>query len=330
MIKKTESFHKLESAVCASLSQMSLVPIGRIDSVPNTSKYAPKCGRDDDISALKNIFFYMAKLNEITVKSQSLCKGKVSSGFSLRDNLVAIANYIFNYSKKRSIRYVELGPEPHKSTFILQTLQNLGADISSYVGIDINPQSENTMRLSLSSVIPENKFLYVIHDYKTFDIENIGHHNGLTIFTMMGFEEGNELPDTISDILSNLMQPGDILLSEMQILSTSGFSPFIEFYELSEMKKFSREICKRFNFVSTDDHAIFIIPVKTCIGNVMTAATIIPYKKNRTFRYLLTNCCLKYTLEQFRQVRLYCGRFRILDEFISGDRTVVYQLSVRL
>ncbi|MFC0269040.1 hypothetical protein, partial [Kushneria aurantia] len=52
-------------------------------------------------------------------------------------------------------------------------------------------------------------------------------------------------------------------------------------------------------------------------------------KYNGSERYLLTNCCLKYTRQQFKEVREREGTFRVIDEFLTGDETIAYQFAIR-
>lgn len=39
----------------------------------------------------------------------------------------------------------------------------------------------------------------------------------LTVVTNLGFQEGNDLPTRIGPMLTRITQPGDLLLSEMQV-----------------------------------------------------------------------------------------------------------------
>ena len=319
----------LESTVRNSLGSFTPLSISEIDTVANAEKYAKS---DNDVSQdgqyLEDIFGYMSELNKMVADGNAICADN-SGKDSLYDSLLRTADYISQQSDGASVRYIEIGPEPHKTKLILKRLTENRVNLTSYVGLDINPESEKHMRMVLEPVIGKHRFSYMVNDYNKLDYSCFGFHDGITIMTMMGFQEGNEMPLKMLNILENLTRKGDFLLSEMQLSSFSGWKPIIDFYSLQHMQSFSQKICERIEIKATGQHKIFLTPIDTELGPIMTAATIVPYQSGEGARYLLTNCCFKYTREQFRAVRQYKNTFKVVKEFLSGDQTVSYQLALR-
>lgn len=233
----------------------------------------------------------MAELNKAAVNSTSLCAG--NGNISIRDCLYRTADFIATQAHGKPIRYIEIGPEPHKTTLILERLEKRKIKLGGYIGIDINPRSEMRMYQALEPIIGPERFHYMIADYNTLTADDLETYEGLTVVTMLGFQEGNETPKKMAGILAELTKPGDLLLSEMQLTSSRGYGPIIDFYNSHPMRQFSDSVCKRNQIVAADQHSIFVIPIDTKLGGIMVAATIVPYEHNGSGRYLLTNCCLK-------------------------------------
>lgn len=57
---------------------------------------------------------------------------------------------------------------------------------------------------------------------------------------MLGFEEGNLHPAEIRHLLANALTPRDLFLSEMQLLPKENWLPIFGFYDLPEMRRFSK------------------------------------------------------------------------------------------
>tara|TARA_B100000508_G_scaffold132750_1_gene121968 strand:- start:847 stop:1836 length:990 start_codon:yes stop_codon:yes gene_type:complete len=325
----TEYEDNLEVIVRDSLGCFTPLSADQIDTVSNASKYSiSENDRDAGSSSLEDVFGYMAALNKMAVSGNGICADR-SGNASLHDGLISTADYISHKVNGASVRYIEIGPEPYKTELIIKRLIGNGVDLTSYIGLDINPESEKAMRLALEPVVGKQRFSYKINDYNELQSSSFGFHDGITVVTMMGFQEGNELPRKMLRILKKLTSKGDLLLSEMQLSSLAGWKPIIDFYSLQPMKQFSQKICERAQLKPAGQHRIFLTPIETELGPVMTAATVIPYKLFDHHRYLLTNCCLKYTKDQFRAARKKENDFQIVKEFFSGDQTVAYQLTLR-
>lgn len=294
--------------------------------IPNKEKYGYAEGMESNAS-LDKIFSFMSSLNKIAVTDNNICRGE--SGPSLREVVIKTAGSIKNHIGSVPVKYIEVGPEPYKTSLLMSSMESRGVEISEYVGLDINPRSRNTMEEALKGLLPEQEFSYIVKDYNEVDREEFGNFEGRTIITMLGFQEGNETPEKMQSLLKRITRSGDILISEMQVLGDSGVEGIVDFYKLAEMKSFSKMVCVRENFKPIEGHKIFMAPIQSNLGEVFTIATLVPVHSSGKKHLALTNCCLKYSREQFRSARTKNGYFRILDEIVTGDKTVVYQISER-
>ena len=190
----TEYEDNLEVIVRDSLGCFTPLSADQIDTVSNASKYSiSENDRDAGSSSLEDVFGYMAALNKMAVSGNGICADR-SGNASLHDSLISTADYISHKVNGASVRYIEIGPEPYKTELIIKRLIGNGVDLTSYIGLDINPESEKAMRLALEPVVGKQRFSYKINDYNELQSSSFGFHDGITVVTMMGFQEGNELP----------------------------------------------------------------------------------------------------------------------------------------
>ncbi|KAF7179375.1 hypothetical protein CNMCM7691_008308 [Aspergillus felis] len=334
----------------ALVSQKSIQP-EQLIVLDNSSKYQPH-GFKQNTSQEQNlaaIFNTMATLNRMALEDPRTCAGKL--GPSFRDALLQAADEIATLADNRPIRYVELGPEPWKSRAILERLLAAGVKLRQYVGIDINPESEQTMRKALVPVIGEERFSYWVEDFYKCSVagfpkpkdETTSTEDLVTVVTNLGFQEGNDLPARIGPMLKSITRPGDILLSEMQVFGGGADPGLIEqFYQHPEMNRFSGLVGECFESGSdgaaaasgsgasaSRKHVFYLVPLQTEIGSVNVATTLAPVRVNGHKKYVLTNSCLKYTREQFQQAREYSGDFVVKLWQETGDKSVVFQVSQR-
>ena len=131
----------------------------------NSSKYQPNGfqSNTNPEANLAAIIKTMANLNQTALEDPAICAG--SHGPSVRGALLEATDEIASLAAGRSIRYIELGPEPWKSRVILTQLLAVGAQLQQYVGVDINPESEQTMRDTLVPVIGADRFTYWVEDF---------------------------------------------------------------------------------------------------------------------------------------------------------------------
>ena len=205
----------------------------------------------------------MANLNRMALGDPSLCAGE--HGPSFRDALFNAASELANLVKGRPLRYVELGPEPIKSRAILIQMLAAGVQLQQYVGVDINPASEEVMRQTLVPLVGIDRFTYLNVDFykcSMADYPNPGGATGaqedcVTVVTNLGFQEGNDLRSRIAPMLKCLTRPGDLLLSEMQVFQGSTGEragtgelkavAIEQFHQLPEMRRFSVLVGQRFD-----------------------------------------------------------------------------------
>ena len=300
----------------------------------------------------------MANLNRMALGDPSPCAGE--HGPSFRDALFSAARELAKLAKGRPLRYVELGPEPIKSCAILTRLLSAGVQLRQYIGVDINPESEEVMRQTLVPVIGTDRFSYLIADFYKCSLADFPNPMGragapedcVTVVTNLGFQEENDLPSRTGTMLMCLTRPGDLLLSEMQVLPGStgegagtrevAAAAIERFYQLSEMQRFSvlvgqRLACggRQLPTVASDGESeqqeclFHPVPLRTEIGSVNVAATLVAVGVDGVKKYVLTNSCLKYTRDQFQRAREAFGSFVVVSSQETGDKSVVIQIAER-
>ena len=96
---------------------------------------------------------------------------------------------------------------------------------------------------------PELRVNYLTVSFEDLQSTDIQKPDIPLLFTMLGFEEGNEAPSEMERFLSKITKKGDLLISEMQLLSRLDMSPI--FYKEELMKKnrdlFSNEYLETLN-----------------------------------------------------------------------------------
>ncbi|KAJ7096029.1 hypothetical protein C8R43DRAFT_1092421 [Mycena crocata] len=307
-------------------------------------------------NSLNQIVDTMAKVNRMALESNTLCAG--SRGPSFRDALLGAVTQVAQITNGRRLRYVELGPEPWKSSAILVHLLAAGVQLASYVGIDINPKSEATMRDALLPIVGAERFAYLIADFYKCTANDIpeppsdscGDDNYMTVITNLGFQEGNDLPERTGPMLSSLTRPGDLVLSEMQVVRTlrseANEDIIKDFYHHPEMRRFSGLVGRQFDPACSlrpgegndteslrfkgPEYLFNLVPTQTEIGDVKVATTLISARINGAKRYVLTNSCLKYTVGQFNLARETTGTFAVRKVLRTGDKSVVFHVAERV
>lgn len=335
----------------------------------NSDKYCPDAIKPaapeehDEEKSLEAIFETMAALNRAALSDQTLCtRPGEEGGLSFRSALLSATDELARLAAGRPVRYVELGPEPWKSQMILTHLLQAGVQLCQYVGIDINPKSEKTMRAALEPVLGAERFAYLIADFYKTSADDLppvpgNPENVVSVMTNLGFQEGNDLPSRLGPMLASLTRPGDLLLSEMQVLPPGDgddATAVEDFYHLPEMLKFSSLVGKKFDRRFNLDHYsssssssssdsldrsltggdyeyIFrLVPLDVSgVGQVRVATTLVSLPTATGKSYVLTNSCIKYTREQFERAREALGKFGVRSCKETGDRSVVFQIAER-
>ncbi|GKZ82064.1 hypothetical protein AnigIFM56816_006594 [Aspergillus niger] len=327
------------------------IPVEKIIILDNSVKYCPDgLVRYANKPNLAGIFDTMSNLNRMALCDSRLCTGQSQHGPSFHEALAQVTNDIFSFANGRPIRYIELGPEPWKSSAILNQLLTMGIALHQYIGIDINPESEMTMREALVPIIGTDRFSYLVRDFYQLSVSEFPElpDNCITVMTNLGFQEGNDLPSRIGSMLSRITRPGDLLLSEMQVFDDSvagpelAAAPIKDFYELPEMIRFSAfvgqcfedEVASQLHMEGESGngqtrHLFYLVPLQTEVGSVRVATTLYPLNGSGDRKYVLTNSCLKYTPEQFKRARELSGNFVVRGCRKTGDNSVVFQIAER-
>ncbi|KAF7368492.1 MFS transporter [Mycena venus] len=334
---------RFNDLVANAITAQAKVPAEQIIILDNSDKYAPDGIKSQQPAAgndsLYQIFGTMANMNHSALQNDMSCAG--SHGPSFRAVLLDAATQLARLANGRRVRYVELGPEPWKSSTIITHLLAAGVQLTHYVGIDINPESLSTMRDALVPIIGAGRFGYLTADFYKCSADDIpGPPSSvgpdvdyITIVTNLGFQEGNDLPGNIGPMLTRLTRPGDLLVSEMQVWVTSSAETaesFIRgFYDHPEMRRQSGLVGRQFDPTCSlvpgegdeTEYVIHLVPVQTEVGVVKVAAT--PYLGAHRRREA-------YTTDQFNLARETTGKFAVRKVLETGDKSVIFQIAGRV
>ncbi|WP_147274846.1 L-histidine N(alpha)-methyltransferase [Ferruginivarius sediminum] len=321
----------LETLIQSSLSERLNIPRNNIIIPKNKEKYHDALNPTRTNPLLQEVFDIMRRLNETALHDFTLgCDQDGNNSFAnCIDN---VARDIADIFENKNITYLELGPEPAKTRRIISKLQNLHCTISDYISVDINPSSEVVMRNELSDLLSYDHIHCITKPFDKLTTRDIRIGTQPTLATMLGFQEGNEHPDSANYFLSKILQHEDFLLSEMQIFTGENHSILEKFYLDPRMRRFSRLALERIYPDAQSRYRFEIIPVTLENGQVIRCCVScedIFYPNNLEKYVFVANYCLKYTLAQFRNFRINDDLFKIICEHSTGDNTVSFQLSRR-
>jgi len=300
-----------------------------IDIQENKVKYFNPANPLSPDSNLEEVFGLMRGLNRAALADPHLCRNG-DGGYSFSEALSDAAEAAAIRFAGREIHYVELGPEPTKTTFILRRLIERGVGIASYVGVDINPASVAAMREDLCAILDPEKIRHRVTPFERFRVDEIRAGETPALVTMLGFQEGNEDPLTASAWLQRIAGPGDIVLAEMQVMPDTGSEAVMNFYRHPLMTRFSRLAFERVQGLTPSLGRVFVLPVTVSDGQTIEAAIMCEeYTAGDKRRLFVSNFCLKYRIEQYRRHREREGRFGVCHEALTDDRSVLFQLARR-
>lgn len=316
----------------SALSEFLNIVPSNILTQPNRDKYynpeKPQCTD----ARLREVFHLMRDLNASALANPAL--GVNADGQkSFRDCLTDIARDIAFRFVGQEFIYLELGPEPVKTRFLLSRLKELGSRVAAYIGVDINPTSAVEMQTALSGILPPDAIFSRVKAFENLRPSDVRVGQRPILATMLGFQEGNDHPAEIANVLERVLMPGDYVLSEMQIAGTKlGDRPFMEFYHDPRMRRFARLALKRVIPEAASEYRFFVIPVDVGLVEPVQACVsceeiIEPNALRGTI--FVANYCLKFTSGQFRNVRGANGTFCVTDERQTGDESIVFQLARR-
>jgi hypothetical protein len=279
---------------------------------------------------LREVFHLMRMLNEEALLDSDLGReGARGPGF--RDALGSALDSVVAQLDGRPLQYVELGPEPAKTCFILRALIARGVEIASYTAVDINPASVREMHGPLCAILPESRVHHRVASFEAFRVDPLRIPGARVLLTMLGFQEGNDDPAVMSDWLAAISRPGDLLLAESQLLVPGRAALIADFYAHRHMRRFSRIAFERIFGDLPSAYEALLLPVRISDGHVAHAMIL-----GERFtggdghaRFLVTNYCTKFTEPDFQRYREQDGQFRVVDARYVGDRSLVFQLSER-
>ena len=302
----------------------------RLWTVENHAKYstltAPLASSCNPSRFNLQIFQLMCALNQQGMAEDGLCADAQGQG-ALKDILGTLAERLALLSENRHVHYVELGPEPIKTAHLLGRITEACTSLR-YTAIDINQTSESVMRDAVFPIVEQHgSFNYIAADYRTVERADLHHEQDITLITLLGFQEGNELPVTTGRLIRSLASDATYIISEMQIYEEGLQSNIHAFYANPHMIRFSQVVALQQGFIPLDEHAVTLVRFKLLDELIHVAVTLQPVEKGHQQGCLLTNICLKYTPEQFRRIRSRHCNCSVLDEFASGDGSVRYQIA---
>lgn len=302
----------------------------RLWTVENHEKYStlapPASGPVDLQTCNHDIFLLMCALNQQGMSQHGLCADAHGHG-ALKCTIDTLADRLATLSWRRHLHYVELGPEPVKTARLLARIADSCASIR-YTAIDINQTSEHAMRAAILPIVEgRGSFNYIAADYRTVTHADLCFDQDLTLITLLGFQEGNELAVSTGRLIRTLAGDNTYILSEMQVYEEGLQSAIHAFYANPNMLRFSRLIAFQQGFTPLGEHEITLVQLDILDERIHVAVTLQPVRGPHQQGYLLTNICLKYTAEQFRRVRALHCNCSVVGEWASGDGSVRYQLA---
>jgi len=331
-LKTSESKEMLfEGKIQESLSNLLKIPHGDVVLQKNLAKY---CDFNESLaykSHLEQVFTTMRDLNYFGIEDKSVGCSE-HGGVSLSRALEEIIRDFVEFGKEKNFQYVELGPEPIKTTFILKNFFNSGIRLQSYVGVDINPESKKLMEEAIKRQFPELWVDYLTVSFEKLQSADIQKTGISSLFTMLGFEEGNEDPSEMAAFLNKITKRGDLLLSEMQLLSQLDMSPIFSFYKGELMKKFSKLHFQRVFGNIESEYGVFLVPIFWNGEKIFVAVTteLILGISELNGKFFVTNYCIKYQANEFRDFREKSGDFRVISQRTTSDGSLAFQLSERI
>ncbi|NVZ68435.1 hypothetical protein [Pseudomonas costantinii] len=298
-------------------------------TIENADKYATASSDvlDRNRQVSEEILGLMTSLNMEGLNRVDLCATPCGKG-ALGELLRAVADDLVELIGRGQLHYVELGPEPIKTSALIHYLLERGIEPLHYTAVDINQASQGVMRQVVEPLLgaPQG-FRYLSTDFRELCRSHIESGQDVTLITMLGFQEGNELPETIGQIIRQIGGARTYVLSEMQLSLPEGDEHIYRFYRHHCMNRFSDLIGIKLGFEKTGNHEVIVSEIEHGEDLYRVAATLLPVSKGQDEGYLLTNVCLKFTREQFIRVRQDYGGCRVIGEYCSGDGSVLYQLS---
>ncbi|MCW7755395.1 hypothetical protein OOT00_15545 [Desulfobotulus sp. H1] len=319
----------LRHIVVEALAGQTNVPKERIVCQPNKDKYCNKNNPSVVTPELDEVFYLMRALNARALRDSRTASDEMGRhNFSV--TMERFATDIADAIHDRPFTYVEMGPEPVKTTCLIRNLRTNGVRLTGYIGIDINPASEKPMREALAPMMDPFLIHFCFRDFSNLSQSDIHRKEFPSLVTMLGFQEGNEHPDAIVSRLKRIVLPGDLVASEMHVSTQSRRHKLEKFYESAEMKRFSRLAFERMVGTCSSEYAIHTLDIDVGLKSpVPICVTSESFEDPDTGEIVIcvTNWCLKFSALQHRVVREAISNLIVIAERRTGDRTVSFQLA---
>lgn len=320
----------LQEVVDAVVRYLNISPT-RIISFENTNKYSSSevCNRKNS----QRIFRNLCDINALGVSDSNLGRSNGGTGASFREALDQMILRLANIIHNKNVLYLELGPEPVKTSLILEGIKSKARSIS-YLGIDVNEVSKEIMTLELSRTIDSSKIHYLVADYRNVCRKKIkdviGHdaENYVMLVTSLGSQEGNEHPQVMHEVYRRITHEADYVVTELQILPKFDHYPIFEFTHHPLWRDVSKAFLDSVVGETPSHYGTILVPVNLgSYGTVLCAVTFerLFSKWNNEVDIFLSNYCLKYTIEQLIHIRKRCG-FSVVTQLVTGNESVVFQL----
>jgi len=338
-IRKSSNKNSLSHLIQAAIEDDFSSQISEYDSDSNTlstsfsvvvatneEKYASVNLPYGTSADLSEVFELMRSLNLQGITDPNVgCYGGGKTNFaSVLNNA---CNILAHRYQGQRVRYVELGPEPIKTELMISGLLARGVDLASSVSVDINPESATPMREAVKRVKSDISVDHVLGNFDEITRDNIP-GSGATVFTSLGFQEGNHMPENVRTMLGKLLDKNDCYMSEMQVWSKESQNAVLNFYKLEQMRAFSKNCLRRAygNVESTYNIQLVEIP---SIAPGMKAATTTEtfYDDDGETVHYVTNYCLKPTVEQLIALREKNGDVSVFETLLTSDQSMMLQLS---
>jgi len=247
------------------------------------------------------------------------------------ENFTAVLNKTCDILAERyqgqEIRYIELGPEPIKTELMVSGLLARGVALKTYMSVDINPESAAPMRQVIKRVRSSINIDHILCNFDELTRDKLVGDQP-AIFTSLGFQEGNHLPNNVRAMLTKILDKNDTYMCEMQVRNEINEAALLNFYELPQMRAFSKNCVRRAfgNIEST--YGIQLLDAPEIGKGIKVATTTETFHDDHGQKiHYVTNYCLKPTVKQLKGLREETGDVKVFETLLTSDKSMLLQLS---
>lgn len=150
--------HDLANHIATRLIDELAIDKCRILVFSNSDKYATNI---ETTAHNQRVFERLREINLVGMTTEHLCRRVDGEGMSFRECIAQASAVLADRAAGRDVIYVELGPEPVKTGSIMRTLRSKARSLT-YVGVDINAESEAVMRDEITPLTGAAAFHYLV------------------------------------------------------------------------------------------------------------------------------------------------------------------------